>query len=136
MFCYPGSNDDESFSTTIGRWFSFCPDRDNQKPWFCGRCRRKNYQNKGSLKRHLTWECSGMIPKFICPYCQVYKAKQKSNLVRHIYTVHGDNKPKTPDSSIFVVPQIYYNPQQENSDKSSWRSLKICFKQISFSSRF
>lgn len=58
-----------------GRW----------KPWSCWNC-NKSYKNKGTLSRHLRYEC-GKEPKFECAMCEK-KFKHKQNLKVHLLTMH------------------------------------------------
>jgi uncharacterized Zn-finger protein len=53
----------------------------------CTQC-GKVYLRKGTLTRHLKFEC-GKEPQFPCPYCP-HRAKQKNHLVKHIASRHKD----------------------------------------------
>lgn len=46
----------------------------------------KNYRMKGTLIRHIRFEC-GKDPQFQCPYCP-QQTKHKSNMLRHIRRHH------------------------------------------------
>jgi uncharacterized Zn-finger protein len=52
----------------------------------CTQC-EKVYMSKGSLTRHLKFEC-GKEPQFQCPHCPL-RTKHKSNLLTHIYCKHS-----------------------------------------------
>ena len=56
------------------------------KPYSCHRCGRL-YQNKGSLNRHLDYEC-GQPAKYICEIC-LKGFKRKTNYQRHVLGIHG-----------------------------------------------
>jgi rubrerythrin len=56
-----------------------------QKPYKCNSC-GKVYRHQCSLWRHGRYEC-GKPAMFQCPICS-YRAKQKSNLIMHVYHVH------------------------------------------------
>jgi len=51
----------------------------------CTQC-GKVYMSKGSLTRHLKFEC-GKEPQFQCPHCPL-RTKRKSSLLSHIYCKH------------------------------------------------
>lgn len=51
----------------------------------CPQC-FKTYATKGTLKRHLIYEC-GKLPQFSCPFCNL-KSYHKSNMERHIRRQH------------------------------------------------
>jgi uncharacterized C2H2 Zn-finger protein len=51
----------------------------------CTQC-GKVYMSKGSLTRHLKFEC-GKEPQFQCPHCPL-RTKRKSSLMTHIYCKH------------------------------------------------
>jgi uncharacterized C2H2 Zn-finger protein len=51
----------------------------------CTQC-GKVYMSKGSLTRHLKFEC-GKEPQFQCPHCPL-RTKRKSSLLTHIYCKH------------------------------------------------
>lgn len=54
----------------------------------CYRCNNKSYRNKGSLKRHLIYEC-GMEPQFICTVAECnYRCKRKDHLKLHSLIKH------------------------------------------------
>lgn len=53
----------------------------------CVDCGNK-YKHKGSLQRHIKYECRKQ-PSFKCPYC-VYRAYQKHNLLLHERHLHKD----------------------------------------------
>lgn len=56
----------------------------------CIKC-GKVYSCKSWIYSHLKYEC-GKEPRFRCPYCE-HKAKQRSNLRKHIRTQHlGKNE--------------------------------------------
>jgi uncharacterized Zn-finger protein len=46
----------------------------------------KSYRMKGTLIRHIRFEC-GKDPQFQCPYCP-QQTKHKSNMLRHIRRHH------------------------------------------------
>lgn len=52
----------------------------------CDKCGRR-YKYKESLSRHRNHEC-GVEPRFACSVC-AYKTKQRSNLIKHVFTRHG-----------------------------------------------
>lgn len=52
----------------------------------------KEYRSKRSLNIHKLYICGDKTPKFHCPYCNDYKAKQKCNLRVHIKKYHADIK--------------------------------------------
>lgn len=56
----------------------------------CNKC-GKVYSHRESLARHNRFECAeaGKVPQFQCPHCP-HRAKQRSNLVRHMRGVHPD----------------------------------------------
>ena len=49
----------------------------------CGKC----YKHRGSLKRHMDFEC-GQEPKFVCPVCPK-RWRQKNDLNIHARVQHG-----------------------------------------------
>ena len=51
----------------------------------CTRC-GKVYVRKGTLTRHLKFEC-GKEPQFHCPHCSL-RTKHKSSLLTHMYCKH------------------------------------------------
>ena len=54
----------------------------------CQNC-LKFYKNKGTLQRHIKFEC-GKAPQFQCPLCP-QQTKHKCNLMRHIKRYHQPN---------------------------------------------
>ncbi|XP_049861467.1 longitudinals lacking protein-like [Schistocerca gregaria] len=54
----------------------------------CGEC-GKSYRHQKSLSRHKRLEC-GKQPSFFCPSCS-YVTSQRSNLLRHIHSLHANN---------------------------------------------
>ncbi|GBP33537.1 hypothetical protein EVAR_28692_1 [Eumeta japonica] len=62
----------------------------------CVDCGNK-YKHKGSLQRHIKYECRKQ-PGFKCPYC-VYRAYQKHNLLLHERHLHKD----LPEKVDFVL---------------------------------
>ncbi|XP_049809671.1 longitudinals lacking protein-like [Schistocerca nitens] len=55
------------------------------KQYICSTC-GKQYSIKGSLQRHVRYEC-GVEPQFCCPYCSK-RSHRKSNLSQHIRRSH------------------------------------------------
>ncbi|XP_049956469.1 uncharacterized protein LOC126473455 [Schistocerca serialis cubense] len=55
------------------------------KQYICSTC-GKQYSIKGSLQRHVRYEC-GVEPQFCCPYCSK-RSHRKSNLSQHIRRNH------------------------------------------------
>jgi uncharacterized C2H2 Zn-finger protein len=51
----------------------------------CTQC-GKVYMRKGTLTRHLKYEC-GKEPQFHCPHCSL-RTKHKSSLLTHMYCKH------------------------------------------------
>lgn len=54
----------------------------------CKNCGRR-YKNKGSLARHLRYEC-GKEAQFECQFCP-HKTKQKVNLLMHVQFKHPEH---------------------------------------------
>lgn len=52
----------------------------------CPQC-GKAYKHKGSLYKHMRWEC-GKEPQFKCSYCP-YMAKQKGRIMMHVAVKHS-----------------------------------------------
>lgn len=56
----------------------------------CHRCNNRSYQNMGTLKRHLIYEC-GQEPQFKCTVAQCsYRGKRKEYLKQHFVTRHPE----------------------------------------------
>lgn len=53
----------------------------NDGPFQCAKC-YKTYKDKGSVKRHLVYEC-GKGPMFKCPLCP-YRCKRQDALKAHL----------------------------------------------------
>lgn len=60
----------------------------------CPRC-NKNYKNRGTLIRHLRFEC-GVEAQFVCPLCN-FACKQRYNLTLHVRRQHPDESVKIPN---------------------------------------
>ncbi|XP_049809532.1 zinc finger protein 2-like [Schistocerca nitens] len=61
--------------------------KEMQSLWYrCHQCNR-SYALKGSLARHLKFEC-GRDPQFECSFCH-RRTKRKSSLVQHMFVKHG-----------------------------------------------
>lgn len=58
--------------------------------YVCSTC-GKSYKIKGSLRRHLNYEC-GVTPTLSCRYCP-HKSKYKSDLRKHIVQKHANIDP-------------------------------------------
>lgn len=67
--------------------FIFLAERDPRK-FKCLHCGR-TFQYKGSLLRHINYECTRMELKFSCPYCTCKTNKMKA-LKTHIAYRHPD----------------------------------------------
>lgn len=102
------------------------------KPFFCQKCHKKAYKNKGSLKRHENNEC-GKKPQWMCTYhdCN-YRTHQKCNLERHVTNIHGD-LPGIPKA--FRKNRIASSASKSSSKNVShmelWPLLKISEKTYS-----
>lgn len=59
-------------------------------PEKCPNC-NKGYKHKGSVYKHLKYECGKGAGDFTCTKCN-YIAKQKHNLFRHLKQVHQIEK--------------------------------------------
>lgn len=84
FMCTIHSLETAGFKSPINLWNSFSG---RNKKFICGKCNRK-YEIKGSLSRHLKYEC-GKDPQFSCTVfgCK-YKSKIKGNIKHHIAFKH------------------------------------------------
>lgn len=54
----------------------------------CQGCNR-SYRSKAALMRHVKYDC-GQPPRFVCRFCNKYRAYQKVHLLRHIHRNHKE----------------------------------------------
>ncbi|OXU25916.1 hypothetical protein TSAR_011821 [Trichomalopsis sarcophagae] len=71
----------------IKSWCSRSVTRGKNFP--CPKC-PAGFSEKGSLTRHLRYEC-GQSPRFACPYC-IYRAKWTSSIYNHVRSRHVGQK--------------------------------------------
>ena len=58
-------------------------------PYKCTKCPNA-YRHKGSLSKHIKWEC-GVDKPFRCSVCN-YASKHKHNYLRHMVNIHKCNR--------------------------------------------
>ncbi|CAH0381260.1 unnamed protein product [Bemisia tabaci] len=94
----------------------------------------KVYRNKGTLNRHLRYEC-GKDAMFSCPFCP-RKCKRKSNMLQHIRTRHSEFMPgemptarrKSVDLEQNHFPDVSFFVDSDTSDALSLSSSLINFR--------
>ncbi|VEN60926.1 unnamed protein product [Callosobruchus maculatus] len=65
------------------------PDRNEELPYKCHQCFERRYKLKGSLMRHLKFECQKQA-QFFCNYqgCK-FSSKHKTSLKAHMIHIHN-----------------------------------------------
>lgn len=81
--------------------------KSTMKPFVCYKCIR-SYSSKGSLRRHLVYEC-GKPPQYICNICKK-GFHQKSNFEWHHVNVHGVKYSQLakifPMNNLWIFPSL------------------------------